>query len=211
MISVILEALSSFILFIIKTCGYAGIFLLMTLQSFNIPIPSEVTMPFSGFLVSRGVFNFWAVVLFGALGNLLGGFLSYRFAEAFIKNGLREKYKFLKFLINENNLETAERWFKKYGSVSVFIGRMVPVVSTFISFAAGLSKMNRTLFLVFTFFGSALWSLGLTWIGYVLGQNWIVLGAYFRKFDYLILGIILIVVVVWFVNHFKGSRQPINN
>ena len=206
MISLILGTISKFVLFVIAKAGYGGIFLLMLLQSFNVPIPSEVTMPFSGFLASQAVFNFWLIVFAGALGNLAGAFLSYKFSRLFIKDGLREKYKIIKILLSENNLIIAENWFKKYGGISVFFGRMVPVVSTFISFPAGLAKMPIARFLMLSFLGSFIWCFVLAKIGFVLGQNWTMVSFYFRKFDYLILAAAAIVLGVWVFRHFKKSK-----
>ncbi len=122
MISIVLETISSFILTIIGGIGYFGIFLLMFFQSLNIPIPSEIIMPFAGFLVQKEVFNFWLVVFAGAFGNLIGALISYQLAFLLVKNGLREKYKILKFLISDHNLKTAEKWFQKYGA---FMARTV--------------------------------------------------------------------------------------
>lgn len=204
MISLILSSISNFILFIIGKAGYAGVFLLMLFQSFNIPMPSEITMPFSGFLASQKVFNFWIVVFVGAFGSLGGSFLSYKFAKFFIKNGLRDKYKIAKILISDSNLKIAENWFEKYGGISVFLGRMVPVVSTFISFPAGLAKMPLKSFLPFSFLGSFIWCFILTKIGFVLGENWSIIEIYFRKFDYLILAAIIVALVFWLYRHLKN-------
>ncbi|MBI5401347.1 DedA family protein, partial [Candidatus Wolfebacteria bacterium] len=177
---------------------------LMFFQSFNIPMPSEITMPFSGFLASQGIFNFWTVVFVGAVGNLGGAFLSYKFAKFFVKNGLRDKYKIAKILISDSNLKIAENWFEKYGGISVFFGRMVPVVSTFISFPAGLAKMPLKSFLLFSFLGSFIWCFILTKIGFVLGHNWNSIEIYFRKFDYLILAAIIVALVFWLYRHLKN-------
>ncbi len=201
----VLEFVSNLILRIIETGGYAGVYFLMLLQSFNIPIPSEITMPFSGFLADRGVFNFWLVVLIGALGNLTGAYFSYKFAKALMQNGLREKYAILKILINRHSLELAQKLFGKYGPISVLIGRMVPVVSTFISFPAGMANMKSSRFLTFTFIGSFIWSFVLVKIGFVLGANWQDLEVYFRKFDYLILAAILIIIILAIWRHFKNK------
>lgn len=206
MINLILGAVSNFILLVITKTGYAGIFLLMFLQSCNIPFPSEVTMSFSGFLVSTGILNFWFVVFAGALGNSAGGYLSYKLAGFLVGNGLREKYRILKILISDDNLGIAQRWFDRYGNVSVFFGRMIPVLSTFISFPAGLSKMKMPKFLIFTFSGSLIWSLVLTKIGSTLGENWSLLEIYFRKFDYLIVLAAVIIAIIWFRRHLNGKK-----
>lgn len=204
--SYILGVISSFILSVISKTGYFGIFLLMFLQSFNVPIPSEVTMSFSGFLATKGIFNFWLVVFIGAFGNLLGSFLSYKFAKFFVKNGFRNKYKIARILISDNNLKIAENWFEKYGGISVFFGRMIPVISTFISFPAGLAKMPLSSFLPLSFFGSFIWCFILAKIGFILGQNWNEIEIYFRKFDYLILAVIVWILIVWGIRHLKNKK-----
>lgn len=207
MISIVLQTISSFVLLVISKIGYAGIFFLMFLQSVNIPIPSEITMPFSGFLAQQGTFNFWLVVIMGALGNLAGALLSYYLAYylAFGKSG--EKGRVLKILISDGNLELAGNWFKKYGTFSVFFSRMIPVVSTFISFPAGLSKMKISTFTYLTLAGSFIWCLFLTWLGYILGANWQTIEVYFRKFDYVILALAVLIFLWWLYNHIKPAKK----
>ncbi|MBI2010785.1 MAG: DedA family protein [Candidatus Colwellbacteria bacterium] len=183
----LIAKISSFVLGTINGWGYLGIFALMTLESANIPIPSEIIMPFSGFLASRGAFNFWFAVTVGALGNLAGSLISYALARP-LEPRLQGKKHFL----------MAEAWFKRFGELSVFIGRLVPIVRTFISFPAGLFKVKLGRFVIYTFIGSFLWSLLLTYIGFVLGENWIKIEPYFRKFDYLI-AVALIVFLGWFI------------
>jgi len=206
MIAGIIAAISSFILYVIDKLGYPGIFFLMALQSFNIPIPSEITMTFSGFLVYQGRFDYLAVVLAGATGNLAGAYLSYKLAE-FLTGKVREKSKILNFLISDQNLNLAKKWFQKRGDLSVFFGRMIPVVSTFISLPAGLAKMNLKKFLIATFSGSLIWSGFLAYVGYSLGENWSVVMVYFRKFDYLVLILIIGGLVWWFWRHSKKESR----
>jgi len=207
MIYLVLETILNFILAVISKVGYLGIFFLMLLQSFNVPIPSEITMPFAGFLVQGGRFNFWLVVLIGAFANLVGALLSYYLASSLGRSELRSRYRIFNILISDRNLELAEVWFKKYGSFSVFFGRLVPVVSTFISFPAGLARMNLKVFSIFTFVGSFIWCLFLTYLGFIFGENWRVLQIYFRKFDFLILILILFAVIWWFARHFKNQKS----
>lgn len=209
MIAFILQAVSIFILLVIKKIGYAGIFFLMVLESVNIPIPSEVIMTFSGFLVQKSIFSFWLVVLVGVLGNMAGSLVSYYLALAFIKNGWYERYRVLKIIINEHSLKTGEEWFRKYGKSSIFFSRMLPVVRTFISFPAGLSRMNLLDFSILSVAGSLIWSTFLTWLGFVLGENWSMLRVYFEKFDYLILFLIAVSVAIWIWNRFKSAEVDI--
>lgn len=207
MISFVLETISNFILLIIQKIGYLGIFFLMILQSMNVPIPSEITMPFSGFLAQRGVFNFWLVVFVGAFANLAGALLSYKLAFYLGREETRTKYRILKILISDSGLKLAQEWFQKYGAASVFFSRLLPVVSTFISFPAGLAKMKLSTFSILTFAGSFIWSLFLTELGFIFGENWTVLQIYFRKFDYVIVIAILIIVGIWLYNHLRNRSR----
>ncbi len=195
--------ISDLVIQIIRYLGYPGIFILMTLESVNIPIPSEVIMPFSGFLVQNGTFNFWVVALVGTLGNVAGSLLSYYLAEWILY--IRNRYKFLRLLLSEKHLEKTNIWFRKYGSYSIFFGRVVPVVRTFISLPAGIGKMNAAKFTSLTFLGSALWSVFLTYIGLLLGSNWTRIQRYFHQADYVIL-ILIVVSALYFLIRRKKSR-----
>ncbi len=185
--------LSNLVIEIIRYLGYPGVFLLMTLESVNIPIPSEVIMPFSGFLALQGSFNFWAVAAVGTLGNVAGSLLSYFLAEWILR--IRGKYKVLGVILTEKHLQKTNEWFVKYGSYSIFFGRVVPVVRTFISLPAGIGKMNVAKFTYLTLLGSLIWSVFLTYIGFFLGSNWDTIGHYFRKADYAILALAAVTVV----------------
>jgi len=207
MISIILETISNFILLIIQKIGYLGVFFLMFLQSVNIPIPSEITMSFSGFLVQKEILNFWLVVLMGTFGNLTGSLISYFLASSLARNGWRAKYGILKILISDSNLQLAGKWFNKYGTFSIFFGRMIPVVSTFISFPAGLAKMKISVFSFLTFAGSFVWCSFLTYLGFVFGENWQIIQIYFRKFDYLILILIIAIIGWWGWKHLRKIQN----
>lgn len=197
-----IEQLSLFIIHLIQTTGYLGIFILMTLESALIPIPSEVTMSFSGFLVNQGGLSFILVVLVGAFGNLIGSLIGYYigyFLEENIIISLVKKYgKFL--LITEHDYTMSRNWFNKYGNAVVFFSRLIPGVRTFISLPAGLAEMNIWKFSIYTFLGSLLWSGFLTYIGFYLGSRWKDLEGYFRKFEVLIV-VLLVVVVLLYINH----------
>jgi membrane protein DedA with SNARE-associated domain len=204
MISKIISVLSLFILGVINKIGYVGVFLLMALESANIPIPSEVTMPFAGFLVSSGRFNIWILILIGALGNLFGSWISYYIAYL-IGQPLAGYFKNSKFF--GDDYEKAERFFQKYGLISVFWSRMLPVVRTFISFPAGVFRVSFWKFSYLTFIGSLIWSGVLTWVGFYLGDNWDVLGGYFHKFDYVIVILGIILVGYYIYHKIKGRRE----
>lgn len=194
-----LEVIGASIIQFISSTGYFGIFLLMTLESALVPIPSEVTMPFSGSLVAQGVFNIWWVVIAGTIGNLVGSLLAYWLGawgqEAVVRKIIVKYGKYL--LVSEHEYDHSERWFRNHGEMIVFLARILPVVRTFISLPAGIAKMNLTKFIAYTTVGSLLWSAFLTYIGVVLGNNWQILGPYFHKFDVLLV-VILVLFVVWY-------------
>lgn len=174
----------------------------MTLESALIPIPSEITMPFAGFLASKGTFSFPLVVLAGAFGNLVGSlaayYLGYYLEEHVVLNLVKKYGKFV--LLSEHEYLRSISWFKKYGSSIAFFSRLLPAVRTVISLPAGLSEMNVWKFSVYTFFGSLIWSAFLTYIGFYLGENWHSLEGYFRKFEILI-AVALILGILWYINH----------
>lgn len=205
MIHEILEIVSGWVLAVIGGLGYGGVFILMALESANIPIPSEIIMPFSGFLVTQGGFSFWLVVFWGALGNLVGSLVSYYVAYFYGKRALVFASKFL--FVHEKDFDLAEKWFEKYGLWSAFFSRLLPVVRTFISFPAGLFRVNIYKFSILTFLGSFIWSAFLTYLGYILGANWNILGPYFRQFDYLILAAVLGVSIWWFWWHLRHRKR----
>lgn len=196
-----IEVLSGFIIHLIESSGYFGVFLLMTLESALIPIPSEVTMPFAGYLVSTGKFSFIAVVFVGALGNLVGSWIGYAigyFLEETIIVSLIRKYgKFI--LVSIDEYKHSLRWFNKFGDKIAFVSRVLPAIRTFISLPAGLAEMNFWKFSVYTFLGSLIWSFVLTYIGFYLGSKWESIGGYFHKFD-LILAVLLIFAILFYVN-----------
>ena len=179
----------------------------MTLESACIPIPSEVTMPFAGYLVSAGRFSLWQVALWGTVGNLAGSLLAYWLGFA---GGRRLIEKYGKYiLISQDDLEIADRWFKKYGTISVFFSRLLPIVRTFISFPAGIARMDLKKFVIYTVAGSIPWSLALAYLGVMAGENWDYLKVYFHKFD-LVIGILFLAGIIWWVSrHF--SKRTKNN
>jgi len=204
MASTILGSIGAVIITTISALGYWGIILLMAIQSANIPLPSEVIMPFSGFLVGKGEMNLWWVTFAGAFGSLLGSILSYWLGMVGGRP-LIEKYgKYI--LISRHDLDLADSWFAKRGEWAVFFGRILPVVRTFISFPAGIARMNFTRFVIYSFLGSIPWTLALTYIGLKMGENWENIKAYFQKFDYLILGLIIIGLVWWISRHLKNRK-----
>ncbi len=205
MIYSIFAWIGSFIVNVISALGYPGVAGLMALESACIPIPSEIIMPFSGYLVAVGKFSLWLVVLSGTLGNLIGSIIAY-FVGYYGGRPLIEKYgKYI--LISPHDLDRAENWFKKYGSASVFFARLLPVVRTFISFPAGVAKMPFGKFCLYTTAGSLPWSFLLAYIGIVLGENWQSIEVYFRKFDWLIIILVGLFIGWWLYHKLKFKNQ----
>lgn len=207
MIARIIGILSGFIIAVISTLGYSGIVLLMAIESACIPLPSEVIMPFSGYLVYTGRFNLLAVGVAGALGCVLGSLVAYWVG---MHGGRRLIERYGRFIfISTHDLDLADRWFARYGEVIVFASRLLPVVRTFIAFPAGVARMNLSRFIIYTFAGSLPWCLGLAYIGQKLGEEWDkneTLKSWFHRFDFVI-GIIGLLFAVWWVwRHIKNSR-----
>jgi membrane protein DedA with SNARE-associated domain len=186
---------------LIATTGYVGVFVLMTLESACIPLPSEVTMPFAGFLASQGVLSFWLIVLAGGLGNLGGSLIAYyvglALEDSVLRTFIRRWGKWV--LMSERDYELAEGWFRHHGEIVVFVSRMLPIIRTFISLPAGVARMNVLRFSIYTIVGSLLWSTLLTYIGVQLGDHWHELSGIWHQFDLVIsLGLIaLLVLYIW--------------
>src|SRR5256884_5624048 len=191
----ILRPIVEVITSIITTMSYPGIFFLMILESALIPIPSEIIMPFSGFLVSAGKLDVVYVVLAGSFGNLVGSMIAYfvgvRLGRAFVlKYG---KYVLLK----KSHLELTESYFQKYGDRSTFVSRLLPAVRTYISLPAGVAKMNLKKFASYTLVGSIIWNFALTYLGIKLGEQWTNIRHYSSYFDAMVIAGVIIVIVVF--------------
>lgn len=205
MIEQIISVLAGFIIWGIGLLGYVGVALMMAIESACIPLPSEIIMPFSGYLVSTGRFSLFGVALAGALGCVLGSMFAYWIG---FYGGRKAAEKYGKYvLVTSHDLDIADRFFKKYGNLAVFISRLLPVVRTFISLPAGIARMNFFQFVVYTFLGSFPFCYFLAFVGKKLGDNWNTLGGYFHKFD-AIIGVLILIGLVWFVRrHLNLKRQ----
>src|SRR6266487_3625519 len=170
MVGRIIEILSAFIVATISALGYSGIVLLMAIESTCIPLPSEIIMPFSGYLVSIGRFNLWLVGGAGAFGCVVGSLVAY-WVGMYGGRPLVEKYgRYL--LVSSHDLDLADRWFDRFGEVIVFASRLLPAIRTFIAFPAGVARMNIKKFVIYTFLGSLPWCIGLAYVGQKLGEQW---------------------------------------
>ena len=184
---------------LITAIGYPGVMLSMFIESFFAPIPSEIILPFSGFVASSGSLNIYLVILFASLAAYLGSLPFYligRWGKDKVDMFLRKYGKYL--FIKEEDLDKGYDIFNKHGKKMVFFGRLIPIIRTVISFPAGVADMNFGLFSLFTFAGTLIWSSVLAGAGYLLGDNWDTISVYVSKYEKVIL-IILVVVVVLFI------------
>ena len=204
MVTDILKWIVTFVTATISTMGYAGVVLLMAIESAAIPLPSEVIMPFSGYLVHLGRFTLHGSALAGAVGCVLGSLVAYAVAAW---GGRAFVHRYGRYvLISRHDLDLAERLFNRYGSPIIFFSRLMPVVRTFISLPAGLARMPLVRFIVYTFLGSYPFCYALAYFGFKLGEHWHSLEAQFRKYD-LLIGALLVAGAVWWIRrHLNSSR-----
>jgi membrane protein DedA with SNARE-associated domain len=198
MIDLILAALHTFVVTVISTLGYPGVALLMAIESACIPLPSELIMPYAGFLAHTGRFNLWLAALAGAIGCNVGSVVAY---EIGYYGGRPLVQKFGRIIwLSQHELDLADRLFTKHGGITILISRMLPVIRTFIALPAGVARMPRTRFHIYTFVGSFPWCLGLAYVGVALGEQWDKdprLKMWFHRFDAVILAV-LVIGTVWF-------------
>jgi membrane protein DedA with SNARE-associated domain len=187
------------------TAGWAGVVLMMAIESACIPLPSEVIMPLTGQYLVKGWGDLVIAGLAGAIGCTLGSALAY-WVGALGGRPIVERYgKYI--LINHHHLDTADRWFARWGEATAFFSRLVPIVRTFISFPAGVARMNFPKFLLYTFLGSFPWSFLLAWAGWTWNPRDV--AAAIRPFD-LPIGLIILGLIVWFVvRNWRNRKQAV--
>jgi membrane protein DedA with SNARE-associated domain len=206
----IIGYLAGFIIAVISAGGYLGVVLLMAIESACIPLPSEVVMPFAGYLVYTGRFDLLAAATAGAIGCNLGSTVAY-YVAAYGGRPVIERWgRYV--LIRTHDLDRAEQLFDRFGSVMVFVGRLLPVIRTFIAFPAGLARMRMLPFQIYTFVGSWIWCLVLAYIGFILGDRWNSDPQFRRIYHALDLVIVVLLVagIAWFVwSHWpkKSGRE----
>lgn len=198
-------ALIEFIRSVYLAMGWPGVVVLMALESACIPIPSEVTMLFAGFLVSRGDLDFVAVSLVGTVANLVGSWAAYAAGRSGGRTILERYGRYV--LIRRHDIDRAEAWFARHGETAVFVSRMLPVVRTFISLPAGIAEMPFGRFSVYTFVGSLPWVFALTATGWALGENWDAILGSFTVASLAVGGVIAIAAGVWYVRRRRAARQ----
>ena len=207
----ILQSVASWITTNLTDLGYWGIILMMGIESACIPLPSEIIMPFGGYLVYKNPaqFSIWGMGVSGALGCVWGSAVAY-WAGQYGGRPFVERFgKY--FLIRHKDLDKADIWFKKHGEAAIFFSRLMPVIRTFISFPAGISKMHFGRFIVYTFLGSLPWCLGLAWVGKALGPKgedaWEVLRPYFHKVDVLIAVVLVALLALYIYHHIRSGKE----
>ena len=210
MIAAVIEELAKWTTMVISTLGYGGVVLLMGIESACIPLPSEIIMPFAGYLAYTGQFTVHGAALAGAVGCIVGSIPAYYLGVYGGRPVIERWGKYV--LLSRHELDLAERLFARHGQWVVLAGRLLPVIRTFIAFPAGVARMNLTKFVVYTFIGSYPWCYGLAWVGMKLGEKWNTdprLKAAFHRFD-LAVGVLGVLAVVWFVWHKrKGAKADV--
>jgi len=204
----IISWLAAIVIAVISKTGYLGVMALMAIESACIPLPSEIIMPFAGYLVYTGRFNlFWAATA-GALGCNLGSVIAYEIGY-FGGRPLVEKYGGYVW-VSRRDLDMADRFFARFGSAAVFIGRLLPVIRTFIALPAGIARMPRLRFHVYTFAGSWPWCFALAWIGMKLGQKWETdprLRQWLHRLDAVIIALLLVGLIFFVRSHWKNRLR----
>lgn len=201
----LLGIISLWIISVIHHLGYGGIVLLMAIESACIPLPSEVIMPFSGYLVSKGSFTLLGTALAGALGCVLGSIPPY-YVGSRGGRSLVERYGRW-FLISPRELAWADKLFQRYGEIVIFVGRLLPVIRTFIALPAGIARMNKPRFYLYTFAGSFLWCYTLAWLGKIFGDRWESLHPYFHRFSLLIALLLAAGFIYYLYHHFINLKK----
>lgn len=199
MLEQVISLLASWIVAVISATGYLGVVILMAIESACIPLPSEIIMPFAGYLVSIGKFSLVGAATAGAIGCNVGSTVAYYVAASGGRAAFERWGKYV--LISHADIERADAFFARYGAATVFFGRLLPVVRTFIAFPAGLARMPMLKFQVYTFLGSWPWCFALAYIGFVLGTHWNsdpTLRKVFHEFDVVIVAVLL-AGIAWFV------------
>ncbi len=198
----IVETVSNFVITTIEQLGYAGVFVAMLLESAGVPLPSEVIMPFAGYVAWEGRLTLIGVTIAGTLGCLAGSLVLY-YIGAYGGRPLLDRYgKYV--LIRKSELDRADRWFAKHGEITVLVSRMLPIVRSFFSLPAGMTHMNITKFSLYTTLGSFLWCLALAYVGVLLGPRWSDVVRLFRYFN-----IVVIIGIVVLIGYLIYNRKRI--
>ena len=204
MLDRIIGLLASWIIATISTGGYLGIVLLMAIESACIPLPSEIIMPFAGYLVSTGRFDLFLVATAGAIGCNIGSSIAYAVGYYGGRPLVAKWGRYI--LVSRRDLERVEHYFARFGSITVFVCRLLPVVRTFIALPAGIARMPQLKFQLYTFLGSWPWCFALAYIGKRLGEQWQSnpeLRTFLHRFDAVIVAVLLLLILWYVLRHWK--------
>ncbi|HPP19031.1 MAG TPA: DedA family protein [Candidatus Dojkabacteria bacterium] len=191
----------------ISTIGYPGVFISVFLESFFAPIPSEIILPFSGFVASTGKMSLVLVIIIATVAAYLGSLPFYfigRWGEKSVINFINKYGKYL--FIQQKDVDKVFGAFDKYGKGVVFFGRLIPMIRTLISFPAGVAKMQFGRFSMYTLIGSLTWNILLTYAGYQLGDHWSVVSGWIKKYQNVILILIAIALILYIIRGIKSRR-----
>ncbi len=206
--------MNDFIISFTNSYGYIGVLVLIFLENIFPPIPSELILLASGFLITKTNLNIFIMIIFATLGSLLGGILLYYLSSLLNKNTLIKliNSKALRFLnLKEKDIDLSFNWFNKKGNISVLICRCIPILRSLISLPAGIFKMSFIKFLLYTIIGSLVWNSVIIVIGYVVGDNFLVINEVLKKYSYLFVALITIIgVIVIFRKRRKNEKSGIN-
>ncbi len=200
----IVEKIAEYIILGMSVLGYFGLFILMALESMIAPVPSEIVMPFAGYLVLQNKFNFWISLLVSGLGSIAGSLASYYIG---LYGGRPLVLTFGKYLLlDEEHLDWTEKWFKKRGEATIFISRFVPVVRHLISIPAGIAEMNISRFIVYTCIGATIWNFILLYAGFKLGDHWNKIHEYSQQLDLLFLAALVLFLMYFVWKHHRKRK-----
>lgn len=200
----LLAQLGQFVVHMISNMGYFGVFLAMAIESACIPLPSEIILPFTGYMVYLGHFQLWPATIAATLGNLFGGLLAY-YVGVWGGRPFVKRYGHY-FFIKERELAWTDRLFNRHGELTVLVGRILPVVRTFISLPAGIARMNPVKMAVYTVIGALPWCMFLIIVGEKLGENWDTLKPLFHRLDLVVGFLIMVGLGYWFIHRRRNKR-----
>src|SRR3989338_67258 len=201
----IVEKLVEYVTLGMSATGYLGLFILMALESMIAPVPSEAVMPFAGYLVLQGRFDFFMALLVSSLGSIFGSVLSYYIG---FYGGRPFVLKYGKYLLLEKkHLVWTENWFRKQGDKTIFISRFIPVVRHLISIPAGIAKMPIHKFVIYTFLGATIWNFILLYAGFKLGEHWDKIHQYSKELDIIFVALVILFFVYFIWKHRERKNE----
>lgn len=200
-----IESLINVVILVLDKLGYWGIFWGMALESACIPIPSEAILPFGGYLSYTGRLNLFWMIMMGTLGGTVGSIGAYYLGK-YGGRPLVEKYAD-KLRLSKSKIEKSDEYFNKYGEKIVFYSRLLPIIRTFISLPAGISKMDFKKFTIYTFLGSLIWSIILGYAGYKMGENWVAIRPWFHIADIVVAIAIVGYIIYIGIGKFKNVTE----